>query len=169
MPRRIELRPLTDDERVTLERLSRSRTAEARTVERARILLLKADGRSSRESAAQVGRRESAAVRAVKRFNAAGLEGLVDRPRAGRPPKYSEIERGTLIATARTLPNALGCVFGYWTLDRLVEYAHTTLAIPISRAQLARVLEAEGLKWYQEQTYFRERPDPQFAEKRGRL
>jgi hypothetical protein len=30
------------------------------------------------------------------------------------------------------------------------------------------VLEAEGLRWYQEQVYFRERPDPQFAEKRGR-
>jgi transposase len=137
-------------------------------VERARIVLLKADGQSSREVARQIGRTEEAVVRTVKRFNAAGLEGLADRARSGRPLEYTEVERGRLLATARTLPTALGLPYGYWTLDRLVEYAHTTLAIPISRAHLGRVLEAEGLKWYQEQTYFRERPDPQFAEKRGR-
>ena len=54
-------------------------------------------------------------------------------------------------------------------LDRLVEYVNTVLTIPISRSQLADVLTQEGLKWYQEKTYFGESPDPQFVEKRGRL
>jgi transposase len=57
--------------------------------------------------------------------------------------------------------------FGHWTLDRLVEYAHVQLAITISRSQLGAILHNEGLRWYQEKTYFTERPDPQFAEKRG--
>jgi hypothetical protein len=52
-------------------------------------------------------------------------------------------------------------------LDRLVEYINQELQIGISRAQLGKVLEAEGLRWYQEATYFTERPDPQFVEKRG--
>ena len=59
--------------------------------------------------------------------------------------------------------------YSQWTLDRLVEYVHQHLALPISRSQLGAILEQEGLKWYQEKTYFTESPDPQFAEKRGRL
>jgi transposase len=50
-----------------------------------------------------------------------------------------------------------------------VAYVNEELRIPISRSQLGAILHDEGLKWYQEKTYFTERPDPQFAEKRGRL
>ena len=71
--------------------------------------------------------------------------------------------------TAKTKPETLGLDFGHWTLDRLVEYVNTVVTIPISRSQLADVLTQEGLKWYQEKTYFGESPDPQFVEKRGRL
>jgi hypothetical protein len=50
-----------------------------------------------------------------------------------------------------------------------VDYVNRVLSILISRSQLADVLTQEGLKWYQEKTYFTESPDPQFVEKRGRL
>ena len=50
----------------------------------------------------------------------------------------------------------------------MVAYLRENDQLGISRAQLARVLKAEGLRWYQEQVYFTERPDPQFVEKRGR-
>ncbi len=72
-----------------------------------------------------------------------------------------------MIALARTDPDKLGLPYGHWTLDRLVEYLHNNDQIGVSRAQLARILQAEGLRWYQEKTYFTERPDPQFVEKRG--
>ena len=74
---------------------------------------------------------------------------------------------GALVATARTHPQQLGLSFGHWTLDRLMHYAHEQLAIPISRSQLGVILQDEGLRWYQEKSYFTERPDPQFVEKRG--
>ena len=72
-----------------------------------------------------------------------------------------------MIALARTHPDKLGLPFGHWTLDRLVVYLHQTEQINVSRAQLGRILQAEGLRWYQEKSYFTERPDPQFVEKRG--
>jgi hypothetical protein len=72
-----------------------------------------------------------------------------------------------MIAVTRTHPQKLGLPYGHWSLNRLVEYLHSAYQIGISRAQLARVLETEGLRWYQEKTYFTERPDPQFVEKRG--
>jgi len=74
-----------------------------------------------------------------------------------------------MIAVARTKPHDLGLPFATWSLSRLRDYLNDHEQIGISRAHLARILEAEGLRWYQEQTYFTERPDPQFAEKRGRL
>lgn len=104
----------------------------------------------------------------VERFNETGLAGLEDKPRPGRERIYSQHERGQMIALARTHPDQLGQAYGRWTLSRLAEYINHELHIAISRAQLGRVLEAEGLGWYQEKTYFTERPDPQFAEKRGR-
>ena len=168
MPKTIQVRPLDEGERQTLAKLSRSRTAEKRQVERAVIVLRRSRGEKSVEIARDLGLETDTITRWVKRFNQTGLDGLQDRDGRGRKADYDETQRGQLIATARTLPASLGCAYGYWTLDRLVEYAHQTLRIAISRAQLARVLEAEGLKWYQEQTYFSERPDPQFVEKRGR-
>ena len=103
----------------------------------------------------------------VQRFNEAGLEGLEDKPRPGRDRIYSEHERGEMMAVARTHPDQLGQAFGRWTLTRLTAYLNNELHLTISRAQLGRVLALEGLRWYQEKTYFTERPDPQFAEKRG--
>jgi transposase len=169
MPRTRKLRPLTDAERSELERLARSRSEELRLVERAKAILLVYAGQPIQDAAEQVRRHATTVSQWLTRFEQQGLDGLQDAPKSGRPPTYSETERGQLIATARTHPDTLGLPFGHWTLDRLRTYAHEHLQIPISRAQLARVLEAEGLRWYQEQTYFRERPDPQFAEKRGPL
>lgn len=168
MPRKRNLRPLLDEEVIVLERLAHSRSAEVRLVERARAILQVYGGCTIQAVASEISRTAATVSAWLTRFETLGLEGLHDAAKAGRPPLYSEEERGRLIATARTHPHALGLAFGHWTLDRLVEYAHTELRIPISRAQLARLFEAEGLRWYQEKIYFSERPDPQFAEKRGR-
>ena len=169
MVERIQLREMNTEERHELERISRSRTAPWRAVERARIILGVQEGERAVNLAQQVGRSVATIYNQVQQFNARGMEFLEDLPRSGRPETYSEEERGQLIVTAKTHPQQLGQAFGYWTLDRLTEYMNDQLHIPISCSQIANVLEAEGVRWYQEKTYFTERPDPQFAQKRGRL
>lgn len=167
MPGIKERRPLTVEERTTLEKLKRSQTTESRLVERAKMVLWSREGVSGRQIAKRLGREPETVYRQLDRFDKEGLSGLKDRPRPGRPLEYDEQERGQIIAIARTSPQALDLEFGYWSLDRLVEYVNVELGIAIGRSQLHRVLQAEGLRWYQEKTYFTERPDPQFAEKRG--
>lgn len=167
MPQIKERRPLTAEERSTLKKLSRSQTAENRLVERAKMVLWSREGISGNAIAKRLGREPDTVYARLDRFDEEGLSGLKDRPRPGRPAEYTEEERGQIIAIARTHPQTLACEFGYWSLDRLLEYVNVELSIPIGRSQLHRVLQAEGLRWYQEQTYFTERPDPQFAEKRG--
>lgn len=169
MPKRVQVREVNEEEREQLERVSRSRTAPQRHVERARIILGLLAGQEVEEVAAAVRRSGATVYNQLHAFNARGMDFLDDLPRAGRGQTYDELQRGEMIATARTHPQTLGLPFGHWTLDRLVVYVNEELGIPISRSQLGAVLTAEGLKWYQEKTYFTERPDPQFAAKRGRL
>lgn len=169
MPKSVTLRAVSEQEKRELERVSRSRTAAQRQVERAQIILGWLAGQRPAVTAEEVGCTINTVYHQLHQFNARGLAFLDDAPRSGRPLRYDEQQRGQLVMTAKTKPETLGLAFGHWTLDRLVAYANTVLNIPISRSQVADVLTQEGLKWYQEKTYFSDSPDPQFVEKRGRL
>src|SRR5881397_2543280 len=80
------LRPLTAAERKELTRLSRSLSAPAAQVERARALLAIAEGASYTAAAHQVGRRHNETISAwVSRFNRDGLAAV--RPGHGGGPR----------------------------------------------------------------------------------
>ncbi len=167
MPRRVKMKPLTEKERETLIRLSRSRTAPSRIVERAEAMLQMYEGQSVQQIARNIGRTCGAVYNWVKRFNQEGISGLDDKPRSGRPLIYSEEERGQIIAVARIHPQKMGRPYAYWTLSRLAEVVNNDLNIGVSQAQLARILGEEGLRWYREGKRFTERPEPQYAAKGG--
>jgi transposase len=163
----VTLRELTPEERQALEQLASSRTAQARFVERAQILLAIAGGQRPSQVARQVGRSRHTVYTWIHRFNEQGLRGLEDRPRAGRPPTYTAEQRAEVIATALTDPQRLELPFGCWTLDRLQAYLNEQKGIPIKRSRIDEILLAEGLRWRHQETWFGERVDPAFAEKRG--
>ena len=167
MAKRIQLRTLTTEEREAINKLSRSTTEPYRLVERARMIVLAYEGMPVPQIAQKLDRSIPIVYLRLKRFQAEGLNGLKDKPGTGRKPIYNEKERGEMIALARTDPDKLGLPYGHWSLDRLVEQLRERNQIAVSRAQLSRILKVEGLRWYQEKTYFTERPDPQFVEKRG--
>ena len=168
MPKYLAVRPLTEDETAAIKRLAHSRTAAARLVERARIVWLSAQGQSVAAIAAALGCSAETVRRRLRRFEAAGLDGLDDAARSGRPPTYSAAEVGAVVAAALTDPQTLGLPFGCWTYDRLAAYLNETAGIPIKRSRIREVLVAEGLRWRQEETWFGARVDPDFAAKRGR-
>src|SRR3954454_3815999 len=164
---KVTLRPLTPEERQALEQLASSRTAQARLVERARILTAIADGRCPSQVARDLGICRPTVYTWIGRFNDRGLRGLEDRPRAGRPHTYTAEQRAEVIAAALTDPKRLGLPFGCWTLDRLRAYLHEQKGIGMKRSRISELLVDEGLKWRQQETWFGERVDPDFAEKRG--
>lgn len=169
MPKKLKLREISEAEYERLRQLERSRTAAKREVERAEIVLLFKAGQAVEAIAEKVGRTVPTVYYQVHQFNQRGLDFLMDLPREGRPLTYNEMQRGEMVKVAKTRPQELGLEFGHWTLDLLQAYVNQTLQIAISRSQLAEVLKQEGLKWYQEKSYFTESPDPQFVEKRGQL
>src|SRR4051812_14415835 len=164
---KVSLRELTTEERHSLEQLAHSRTAQARLVERAQILLAVADGRRPSQVAKDLGLSRPTVYTWIHRFNEQGLRGLEDRPRAGRPHTYTAEQRAEVLAAALTDPKVLGRPFGCWTLDRLRVYLNEQKGIPIKRSRISEILIDEGLKWRHQETWFGERVDPDFAEKRG--
>jgi transposase len=163
----LRVRALTDAEQAAIERLVHSRTAAARLVERARIIWHAAQGATVPTIAQQLHLHEQTVRLWVKRFNAAGLGALQDAPRSGRPATYTPEDISVVIATALTKPDTLGLPFGAWTLDRLEAYLNADCHISIKRSRIDEILLAEGLRWRQDETWFSERVDPDFAAKRG--
>jgi len=167
MPRTLSLRELTTDERSAIERLAHSRTSPARLVERARLVLAVLDG----ERVAALAERSRCTVATVylwrRRFDDAGLAGLQDQPRKGRPARYTREQVGVVVATALTDPQASGPPFASWTLDRLAAYLAEPQGLTMRRSRVDEPLLAEGLRWRKEEAWFGERVDPAFAEKRG--
>lgn len=167
MPRKLRVRELTADEQETVEHLSRSRTAPAREVERAQIIWRSHQGESVQRIAQTLGRGEDTVRHWIKRFNAAGMGGLNDEPRAGRPATYTPVEVSEVVALSLTDPQTLNLPFASWTLDRLETYLNEVKGIGIKRSRIDDVLRNEGLRWRTQETWFGERVDPDFARKRG--
>ena len=161
------LRDLTAEEAATVETLARSRTAPVRRVERARIAWRACRGETPPAIAAALGLDAETVRRRIRRFNAGGLAALEDGHRPGRPATYSADEVAAVIAAALTSPRSLDLPFASWTLDRLAAYLHERKGIAIRRSRIDEILLREGLRWRRHETWFGERVDPEFAEKRG--
>jgi len=162
----LEVRPLTADEEAELRRRAAARTLPARVVERAKMIVLLHEGERVPAVAERLGVGADVVRGWLKRFNAAGLDGLKDRPRPGRPATYTPEQVGAVVEASLTSPEALGLPFASWTLDRLAAYLHEARGIPIKRTRIGEILVAEGLRWRTQETWFGERVDPAFAEKR---
>jgi transposase len=165
---RVCLRDLPAEERAAVMKLAHSRTAPAQMVQRAQIIWRASCGETAAAIAARVSLDGETVRKRIHRFNREGLNALKDRHRSGRPPAYAPEQVATVIATALTKPETLGLPFAAWTLDRLAAYLHEEKGITMQRSRLDEVLIQEGLRWRKHETWFGERVDPAFAEKRGR-
>lgn len=165
--RLLRVREFSCAEQFQVQRLAHSRTEAAGLVKRAQIVWSSHEGQKVEEIMADLHLARNTVRKWIKRFNAEGLAGLADEPRPGRPATYTAEQVGEVIATALTNPAALGLPFATWTLDRLEAYLNEVKAIAIKRSRIDDLLRAEGLRWRKQESWFSERVDPDFAEKRG--
>lgn len=168
MGKRLQLQEVTDEERQAVQRLAHGRTAPVRAVERAPVVEAALAGATVEEIAAQLHLARNTVYLWLQRFEARGLAGLEEQPREGRPPTYTREQVGQIVAAALTDPQALDLPFQSWTLDCLVAYLSEHKGIAMQRSRLNEVLLTAGLRWRKQETWFGERVDPDFAQKRGR-
>jgi len=135
--------------------LARSRTNEARLVERAQMIQSLLDGASVNEAAAKAHTRPNTVIVWRDRFCQAGVEGLYDRPRSGKPVRYGVEFRNRLLARLEKKPP-----------DGLAQWDGPTLAKRLGSSVHAvwRVLRKEGI-CLQRQRSWCVSTDPEFAPK----
>lgn len=86
MARPISVLPLDPEQRKELQRMIARPTAAQRQVRRARIILLRAQGRSQQQTGEIVGVNRPVVVKWEKRFREVGVAGLNEAKRSGRTP-----------------------------------------------------------------------------------
>jgi transposase len=171
--------PVDADEEQRIRGLAGSRHAPADWVMRARMIAASWDGQRTSAIAARLGCHMQTVRERLQRFNAEGLDGLGDRPGAGRKRRLTEVERGRIIALARSVPpgrpdrTAGGGLVAVdetgpsqWTLDSLAETAQAE-GIEVHRSQVRRILLAEKVRWRHTRSWAAS-DDPQFAPKERR-
>jgi len=144
---------LTDEQTLQLRRYARGRTVERRLAERARIILLAAEGRENLAIAAELQISRHTVARWRNRFLKLGISGMErDAPRPGRTRTLDaeEIVRKT---TQEKPANAT-----HWSTRTMAR------AAGVSEASVRRVWHANGLKPHRVET-FKLSNDPRFAEK----
>lgn len=148
--------PMSDGERATLEQLSRSQTAAHRLVQRAKVLLLAADGVANTRISAQVGV-TPVTVRAWRaRFLQDGLGKLGQvREGRGRRASISEEQVAAIVHdTMHTTPPGQT----HWSCRTMAKHAG------VSSATVQRIWHDLGIKPHRVDT-FKVSNDPRFAEK----
>lgn len=147
---------LNSEQREVLEQRSRARSLAARVVERARIVLLAAEGKQNKQIAQQLGISKQKAARWRSRFLQGGISALEkDAPRPGRTPSIATktVARVVRLTTQQKPPNAT-----QWSTRSMAK------AAGISEASVRRIWRKHGLKPHLLATFKLSR-DPRFAEK----
>ena len=147
---------IDDSQRETLKQWARSRTLSARQVERAKVVLLAAEGKTDLEIAVNLRITNKKAARWRKRFLKVGLPGLEkDASRPGRKPSIATAVKIELVRkTTESSPvNAT-----HWSTRTMAA------EMGVSEATVRRIWRANGLKPHLVET-FKLSKDKKFAEK----
>ncbi len=106
MPKKAPVLTCTEEDRATLDRWIRSRTIEARLVERAKIIMKCIQGQRVLQIAKDLKIRPNTVIDWRRRFQRGGIAGLHDLPRSGKPPIYGQEFRDKVLETLEQAPPA---------------------------------------------------------------
>ncbi len=163
---------LSSEHRLMLTELAGSRTAAQREVERAKVLLAYADGRSPTEIQRALGVSRPTIYKCIDKALASGVaSGLRDRYHRPHAPQISEAAKAWVIDLACRKPRDLGLAAELWSLSALAEYvaaharesAHPRLE-RAGKTTVWRILESHELKPHRVR-YYLDKRDTQFERK----
>jgi len=144
------LRPLTEEERDWLERISRSQAEPASHVARAKQILAVADGDHYTEAAEKSGRISGDAVsHLISRFNEEGMNAILPRHGGGPAVKYGVEERERILREARRKPSPEADGTASWSLSLLRQALQKAPdGLPeVSEDTIRTVLLEAGFSW----------------------
>jgi transposase len=98
------------------------------------------------------------------RFQAEGVEGLANKPKAGRPAKANAHYQARLRAVLESDPRALGLGFSVWTLPSLQAYMSQQTGVKLSQNRLSEVLRDMGYGYRRPKKDLGHKHDPQLRQ-----
>jgi len=160
MPKILRARAAQDErEERWLRKLAASRHGPADWILHARIVVRSWDGQRVEVIAKELGCSPQTVRRRLHRFDAQGIEGLGDRPKAGRPRRLTSEDDSKLIALVREAPPGRlvtvddGVMIArdeqaeaQWSLTALASAAQD-VGVQVKRSQIRRILLREGVRW----------------------
>jgi transposase len=130
---------LHEGDRARLEALARSASARPALAQRARIILMSADGLTNSEIARRTGATRPTVINWRNRYATGGIHALGDLPRPGRPPMVDELEVvATTLAEGGRPPAYLGAP--QWSSRLLAQH------LGISFATVSRIWRKWGIQ-----------------------
>jgi transposase len=146
---------LSDEERLTLERLANRRTSAQAIASRARIVLACASGRTNREVARELKAGEATVGKWRSRFVARRLDGLFDEDRPGHPRTITDEKvEAVIIKTLEDKPADAT----HWSTRSMAK------AMGMSQTSISLIWRAFGLQPHRAES-FKLSTDPLFIDK----
>lgn len=163
---------LSDEDRDYLKSLSKKRTVQAQIVDRARILLYKADGLTFEEIAQKLEISTSTIRLCISKFNEGGVDAaLLDDKRAGRPAEISDDAKAWMVSVACQRLADLGYAQELWTLasrhkhiQKFAEKAGYPRLSTVTKLYIQKFLQGQDIKPFKIK-YYCEKRDPDFESK----
>ena len=163
---------LTPEQKVTLKELAASRTAPAREVERAKVLLGYADGSSITQLQRQLGFGRPMIYRCIDKALAAGVQmGLKDKYHRPHEPEITDEAKAWVVSIACTKPKDHDLAAELWTISALAKFvceraeaAGFARLANAGKSTVWRILDDNDIKPHKI-SYYLEKRDPEFDRK----
>jgi transposase len=156
--------PMQDELRELRRRVA-ARGIPRRDHQRATLVLAVIDGASLAAAARSAGCCDNTAAFWCRRFEAYGLDGLVDRPKSGAPRWYGPAERQRVLDIGRARPDPLRDGTATWSLELLTRRLRRESGLEqIDPTTVRRFFVEAGLSWQADRSFCAS-TDRQLAEK----
>ena len=163
---------LTNEEVLYLQSLTRQRTIQAQVIDRAKMLLYKAQGASNSDIAERLDVNINTVKLCLSKFREGGVQrALFDDKRKGRPVEITDDAIAWIISIACQRPADLGYAQELWTLKNLHQYiqnhaeeAGYSRLTTITKPMVQKILNQSEIKPFKIK-YYCEKRDPDFETK----
>lgn len=169
---RTKIIELTNDEVKYLQSLIRQRTIQAQVVDRAKVLLYKAQGATNSDIAERLDVNINTVKLCLSKFKEGGVQrALFDDKRKGRPVEITDDAVAWIISIACQRPADLGYAQELWTLKNLHQYVQNhaeeagyTRLTTITKPMIQKILKRSEIRPFKIK-YYCEKRDPDFETK----
>jgi len=163
---------LKEEEKLYLEKIVRAKTSQVQTVERAKILLYRADGMLINDIADKMDMNRKSVMLCLNKFFAGGIQtALEDAPGRGRKPVITDDEKAWIINVACQKPVDFGYSAETWNIPLLTKYINkfaNTVGHPrlstVSKTKVDVILKEADIR-PNKIKYYCENRDPEFDSK----